>query len=100
MASTKIFFENLVGESLYILLMAKKGNLEIHVFDEPFSVATEAPAGKMLGFEVNAEIRSCIHGGQLAFEVCGHNARVRFAVTPGRERLAEGPIFTLSPVGD
>ncbi len=99
MSSSKLYFQNKLDVSLHILLWPNKGCLEIHIFDQPFVGATEAPAGKLLSFDVNDEIRACVRGRSLAFEFIGHNPRVHFALVAGRsDQLPDGPIFQLNPV--
>jgi len=98
MAAKKIFFENYLDVPMYVFLRTNKGRLEIHVFDEQTVGVTEIGPSKRVAFDLSSLVGTCIRNNSLAFTLVGHNGKIRCTISPGRDRLPEGPVFAITPV--
>lgn len=100
MPATKVYFENATGRPIWLRLNAEDGELKIDVYGQEFSGVERIEPGRTLICAVNRLIRSCIRNGKLEYEfrVFAVPREKMFELSPGRERMVDGPIFRFEPL--
>ena len=97
MKATKLYLENRLPVAVYVTANAASGTLQITVHGSPVPGADHVPSGKAAIYPVNDELRRCMDGAKLRFEL-RNRTRMSFTLSPGREKMRDGPILGLEPL--
>ncbi len=92
--AAKLYIENRMPFPVYLLLHAEAGELNIHLYAQPYSNAEAIAPNMVTGFPANAAMRSCYdRRDRLSYTIHVHGCTVMFV--GGDQRYADGPIFSI-----
>src|SRR3989338_10096088 len=99
-----ISFETQPRQPLFIVLLAARGTLEMHLYDRAVPTAIDLLPGKAAEVAVDDMIRDCIDKKGLCWSFHGHATlpQARFVPAAEYRRAADGnvlgPIFSIQPL--
>lgn len=97
MKATKLYLENRLHLAVYVTAKAEGGTLTITVHRQPIPGADTIPAGKSAIYRMNDELRRCMRGTKLNVELRNRSG-MAFILSPGREKMKDGPIMGIDPI--
>lgn len=94
MKATKLYIENRMAFPVYVLLHAEDGELNIHVYAQPYSNAEKIGPNMVTGFLTDAAMQSCYdRRNRLVYVIQTHGCSIMFV--GGADRYPDGPIFSI-----
>lgn len=92
MKAKKLYLENRLHVAVHVTAKAESGTFIITVHRQPVPGADTIPAGKAAIYRMNDELRRCLRGTKLDVELRNRSG-MTIIVSPGREKLKDGPIL-------
>ena len=97
MKASKRYLENRLHVAVHVTAKAENGTYTITVHRVPIAGSDAIPAGKAAIYRMNDELRRCLRGTKLSVELRNRSG-MSIVVSPGREKMKDGPILAIDPL--
>lgn len=97
MRTARLYLENRLSVAVHVTAKAEGGTFTITVHRAAVPGADMIPAGKAAVYRMNDELRRCMRGTKLNLELRNRSG-MAIVVSPGREKMKDGPILGIDPL--